>query len=69
MPEDPETPWWGLFDAELEDMTSICGSIQRLYRPRSDAERKLVMSLVSKQAVRKWLELAEREQEGGTRSR
>ncbi|KAG9002036.1 hypothetical protein FRB94_004128 [Tulasnella sp. JGI-2019a] len=56
LPSNPEHPWWELFDSELEDIMSICGAIQRLYRPRSDREKRLVMTLVSKKEVRKWLE-------------
>lgn len=57
LPSDPVNPWWELFDSELEDIMSICGAIQRLYRPRSDREKRLVMTLVSKKEVRKWLEI------------
>ena len=56
LPSDPANPWWELFDATLEDVTSISGYILRLYRPRREEDRKLTMRLVNKVAVRKWLE-------------
>lgn len=63
LPSDPEHPWWELFDSDLEDIMSICGYIQRLYRPRSDKEKRLAMTLVSKKELRKWLDY-----EGSSRS-
>jgi len=56
LPSNPAHPWWELFDSELEDIMSICGYIQRLYRPKSDREKILPMMMVSKKEVRKWLE-------------
>ncbi|KAG9010851.1 hypothetical protein FRB90_007582 [Tulasnella sp. 427] len=68
LPEQPSHPWWSLFDADLGDITAICGYILRLYRPRSEAEKQLVMALVSKTELRKWLEM-EQQAGGGGRSR
>ncbi|KAG8956526.1 hypothetical protein FRC04_000004 [Tulasnella sp. 424] len=65
LPEEPSHPWWSLFDADLEDITSICGYILRLYRPRSEAEKQLAMALVSKKELRKWLDM---EQQAAKRS-
>lgn len=44
--------WWALFDAEWEDIWSVCGHIMRLYRGRSEDESRATMAMVSKQAVR-----------------
>ncbi|KAK1218273.1 hypothetical protein PQX77_014646 [Marasmius sp. AFHP31] len=48
--------WWELFDAEWEDLWSVCGYIMRLYRERKDEEKRRVVSMITKQGVRKWLE-------------
>ncbi|KDQ10164.1 hypothetical protein BOTBODRAFT_116159 [Botryobasidium botryosum FD-172 SS1] len=49
--------WYLLFDAELEDMMSICGMIMRLYRDRPESERARWVRLAvgGKREVRKWL--------------
>lgn len=44
--------WWVLFDAEWEDMWSVCGHIMRLYRRRTPDETRGTIAMVSKQAVR-----------------
>jgi len=44
------------FDSDLDDILSISGQIQRLYRPRSEKDQCLVMSLVTKRELRRWLE-------------
>lgn len=59
LPSSTQHPWWELFDADIDDITSICGYIQRLYRPRTDHERNLIATLVSKREVRRWLEMQE----------
>ncbi len=56
LPSEPPNCWWELFDAFWEDMWSVCGYIMRLYRERTDEERKRVVGLVSKKDVRLWLE-------------
>ncbi|KAG8932168.1 hypothetical protein FRC02_001585 [Tulasnella sp. 418] len=56
LPSEADQPWWELFDANLEDIMSICGYIQRLYRPRTEGEKDLVTKLVTKKELRKWLE-------------
>jgi hypothetical protein len=48
--------WWELFDADWEDVWSICGRIMRLYRIRSPEETHLVEGMLHKKEVRKWLE-------------
>lgn len=47
--------WWELFDAEWEDVWSVCGYIMRLYRERNAAEKMRVVGMVGKKEVRKWL--------------
>jgi len=56
LPSDPPNCWWTLFDAEWEDIWSIAGYIMRLYRKRSTEEKALVMRLVNKKEVRRWIE-------------
>jgi len=48
--------WWELFDADWEDVWSVCGYIMRLYRKRSIDEEKRVVGMINKKDVRKWLE-------------
>ncbi|PPR04963.1 hypothetical protein CVT24_010421 [Panaeolus cyanescens] len=48
--------WWELFDADWEDVSSVSGYIMRLYRNRTAEDSKRVQGMVSKKAVRKWLE-------------
>jgi len=48
--------WWELFDAEWEDVWSVSGYIMRLYRKRTDEERKRVLGMINKKEVRRWLE-------------
>jgi len=50
--------WWDLFDADYQDMWSVCGYVMRLYRKRSDHDRVRVVGMISKKGVRKWLEEA-----------
>lgn len=45
-----------LFDAEWEDVWSVSGYVMRLYRKRTEEDRKRVVGMVSKKDVRKWLE-------------
>lgn len=47
--------WWELFDAEWEDVWSVCGYIMRLYRERTAAEKMRVVGMAGKKEVRKWL--------------
>lgn len=56
LPSTPPTCWWELFDAEWEDLWSVCGHIMRLYHPRSEADTTRVFGLLGKKDVRKWLE-------------
>ncbi|KAJ8519894.1 hypothetical protein ONZ45_g3197 [Pleurotus djamor] len=56
LPSKSPNCWWDLFDADWEDIWSICGHIMRLYRQRSPDDRQRVMGLVSKKDIRKWLE-------------
>ncbi|KAJ7582605.1 cyclin-like protein [Mycena floridula] len=53
--DSPEC-WWELFDAEWEDIWSVCGYIMRLYRERSQQEISRVVGLITKKDVRKWLD-------------
>ncbi|EJD44108.1 cyclin-like protein [Auricularia subglabra TFB-10046 SS5] len=48
--------WWILFDAEWEDVHAVAGTIMRLYRPRTLAERARPEQLIGKKDVRRWLE-------------
>ena len=48
--------WWELFDADWEDIWSICGHVMRIYRERDLRDQTRVLSMVSKKGVRKWLE-------------
>ncbi|KAF9036693.1 cyclin-L1 [Panaeolus papilionaceus] len=48
--------WWELFDADWEDVLSVSGHIMRLYRKRTPEDTRRVQGMVSKKAVRKWLE-------------
>lgn len=63
--------WWELFDADFEDVWSVCGWTMRLYRERSDEERQVVTRMTSKKAVREWLERngKGKESEGGESER
>ena len=45
--------WWELFDAEWEDMWSVCGYIMRLYRARSEDETRATMAIVRKHDLRR----------------
>ncbi|PCH38261.1 cyclin-like protein [Wolfiporia cocos MD-104 SS10] len=56
LPSAPENRWWELFDAEWEDLWSVCGYIMRLYRDRSIEDRTRVMGMLSKKGVRQWLD-------------
>jgi len=56
LPSSPPVCWWELFDAEWEDVWSVSGHIMRLYRKRTEKERKRVVGLVNKREVRRWLE-------------
>jgi len=48
--------WWELFDANWEDLWSVCGRVMRLYRVRSREESLRVEGMIGKKDVRKWLE-------------
>ncbi|KZT11417.1 cyclin-like protein [Laetiporus sulphureus 93-53] len=56
LPSSPSNRWWELFDAEWEDVWSVCGYIMRLYRERSVEERTRVMGMITKKGVRQWLD-------------
>ena len=56
LPSSPDSCWWELFDADWEDVWSVAGYIMRLYRERSPEDHARVLGLVSKKAVRAWLE-------------
>ena len=56
LPSEPPNVWWGLFDAEWEDIWSVSGYIMRLYRPRPVEELRRPLTLLSKKDVRRWLE-------------
>ncbi|KAF9001920.1 cyclin-like protein [Cyathus striatus] len=56
LPSEPSNCWWELFDANWEDVWSVCGYIMRLYRKRTEVDEKRVVGLVTKKAVRAWLE-------------
>ncbi|KAH8108137.1 cyclin-like protein [Cristinia sonorae] len=56
LPSTPPHCWWELFDAEWEDIWSVCGYIMRLYRPRSLEDQHRVLGLVTKKGIRQWLE-------------
>ncbi|KAL0580195.1 hypothetical protein V5O48_001788 [Marasmius crinis-equi] len=56
LPSQPPHCWWELFDADWEDLWSVCGYIMRLYREREDGDRQRVVTMITKQGVRKWLE-------------
>jgi cyclin L len=57
LPSEPPTCWWELFDAEWEDVWTVCGYIMRLYRERSAEERSRVVGMLGKKDVRSWLEI------------
>jgi len=50
--------WNELFDVEYEDMVAVSGSVLRLYRERSEEDKRRWTSLAvgGKKAVRQWLE-------------
>ncbi|KAH9946217.1 cyclin-like protein [Epithele typhae] len=56
LPSSPDACWWELFDADWQDIWSVAGYIMRLYRERSTEDQARVMGLVSKKAVRSWIE-------------
>ncbi|EED78606.1 predicted protein [Postia placenta Mad-698-R] len=56
LPSSPSNRWWELFDAEWEDVWSVCGYVMRLYRERSAEDQTRVMGMVSKKGVRQWLD-------------
>ncbi|KAH6918746.1 cyclin-L1 [Coprinopsis sp. MPI-PUGE-AT-0042] len=56
LPEKPPTCWWELFDAEWEDIWSVCGYIMRLYRPRTADEDQRVVGMLTKKDIRQWLD-------------
>lgn len=56
LPSTPPNCWWDLFDADWEDVWSVCGYIMRLYRERTEEERSRVVGMVGKKDVRRWLE-------------
>ncbi|KAI0797862.1 cyclin-like protein [Abortiporus biennis] len=56
LPSDPENCWWELFDAEWEDVWSVCGYIMRLYRQKDPMEQMQLLTMINKKGVRQWLE-------------
>ncbi|KAK7049284.1 hypothetical protein VNI00_005885 [Paramarasmius palmivorus] len=56
LPSKPPHCWWELFDADWDDLWSVCGYIMRLYRDRDEKDRSRVVRMITKQGVRKWLE-------------
>lgn len=56
LPSSSSNRWWELFDAEWEDVWSVCGYVMRLYRERSAEDQTRVMGMVSKKGVRQWLD-------------
>ncbi|KAL1758328.1 cyclin-like protein [Schizophyllum commune] len=56
LPSEPPNAWWELFDAEWVDIWAVCGHIMRLYRSRSEGERKRLAGMVTKKGVRQWLQ-------------
>ncbi|OCH95491.1 cyclin-like protein [Obba rivulosa] len=56
LPSSPENRWWELFDAEWEDVWSVCGYIMRLYRERDVKTQKSLWGMLTKKGVRQWLE-------------
>jgi cyclin L len=56
LPSTPPNCWWELFDAEWEDIWSVCGYIMRLYRKRRVEDEVQIMGMLTKKDVRKWLE-------------
>jgi hypothetical protein len=56
LPSSPPNCWWNLFDAEWEDVWSVCGYIMRLYRHRGVEDQARTMGMLGKKDVRKWLE-------------
>ena len=56
LPSEPPSCWWELFDAAWEDVWSVAGYIMRLYRERTPEDNARVLGLVSKKAIRAWLE-------------
>lgn len=56
LPSTPPNHWWELFDADWEDLWSVCGYIMRLYRSRTLEEKTRVAGMMTKKDVRRWLE-------------
>ncbi|KAM6500663.1 Cyclin-like protein [Amanita muscaria] len=56
LPSTTTNSWWELFDAEWDDMWNVCGYIMRLYRKRSEEDKRQTMGMVNKKGVRRWLE-------------
>ncbi|TEB35974.1 cyclin-L1 [Coprinellus micaceus] len=56
LPSEPPTCWWELFDTLWDDVWSVSGHIMRLYRPESSEETQLVVGMLTKKDVRRWLE-------------
>ncbi|KAI0079990.1 cyclin-L1 [Panus rudis PR-1116 ss-1] len=56
LPSKPPNCWWELFDAEWEDVWSVCGYIMRLYRQKTPESEVRLLGMVSKKGVRQWLE-------------
>jgi len=56
LPSAPHDCWWELFDADWEDVWSVCGYIMRLYRDRDPNDMLRITGMVGKKEVRKWLE-------------
>ncbi|TFK55198.1 cyclin-like protein [Heliocybe sulcata] len=56
LPSTPPNCWWELFDAEWDDVWSVCGYVMRLYRTRSAEDEERVKGMLTKKDVRRWLE-------------
>ncbi|TFK29773.1 cyclin-like protein [Coprinopsis marcescibilis] len=56
LPSSPTNCWWEIFDANWDDIWSVCGFIMRLYRERTFEEDRRVAGLLTKKDVRRWLE-------------
>ncbi|KAF5324797.1 hypothetical protein D9611_004496 [Ephemerocybe angulata] len=56
LPSTPPNCWWELFDTHWDDVWNVSGYIMRLYRKRSPEDNQLVVGLLTKKDVRRWLE-------------
>ncbi|KAJ4467472.1 cyclin-L1 [Lentinula edodes] len=65
LPSQSPHCWWELFDANWEDVWTVCGYIMRLYREHTDDEKVRVVAMISKKGVRNWLEKYALNTQGG----